>query len=274
MISEIFIILGALVLFLCLFLFIAFRKAIKMEFGVLSKSIKLINNIFHILVFFFFIGYCIILFYVHGFNTDNTYIFILSQILFWGSIFVAITIVLLRIMLQNIVQAKLNQIDNLTSLYTKIAGNCKIEELLSISKYPIHLAILDLDNFKKINDIYGHLKGDELLVEVSKAIKEKISADEIACRFGGDEFVICLINRKEHNAFYLLNEIKDSINTISNNYREAKLAASIGFTYGIGTGAGGKNTYSEMMQNADKALYHVKKNGKNAVHLYSEEEAI
>ena len=54
------------------------------------------------------------------------------------------------------------------------------------------------------------------------------------------------------------------------NYKEAKLSVSVGVTFGVGKGSGGSSTCESMMQNADKALYHVKKNGKNAVHFYSE----
>ena len=79
---------------------------------------------------------------------------ILAQVLFWGAIFVVITIILLKIMLETIVATKLNQTDSLTSLCNKMAGHGKIDEVLLTGTEPIFLSILDLDNFKKANDIY------------------------------------------------------------------------------------------------------------------------
>ncbi|MGD1817387.1 MAG: GGDEF domain-containing protein [Pleomorphochaeta sp.] len=270
MISKIFIFLGALVLLVCVYLFCRFRRNERLEFGIVSKKISLINNIFHLLIVFFFVGYTIVLLSVDKYGASASFVAILSQILFWGAIFVAVTIMMLRIMLEYIVKAKLNQIDHLTSLNTKIAGNCKIDDFLANSKHAIYLAILDLDNFKKLNDIYGHLIGDEVLVNVAKVIKENIRTDEIACRFGGDEFVIGMFNRSEEDVIASLEKMKKGVLALATQYDQANMSVSIGLSYGVGKGAGGSNTYKEMMQNADKALYHVKKNGKNAVHVYSE----
>lgn len=270
MVNEILIILGAGILFFALFQFLSFRKKEKSEFGILSKKITIINNIFHLLILFFFIGYCLIISQIFTSNHSSKLITILSQVLFWGSVFVAITIVLLKIMLENIVQTKLNQIDSLTTLYNKMSGNCKICEILQTEKDSIFLAILDLDNFKKVNDMYGHLKGDEILIQIANAIKANIDEKDIACRFGGDEFVMCILNKNEKQATALFNKIKDSVYEIANNYKEAHLSVSIGIAHGVGEGAGGSSTCKSLMQNADKALYHVKKNGKNGVHVYSE----
>lgn len=270
MINKILIILGATILFFTLFLFTSFRKREKVEFGIIPKKITIINNAFHLLILFFFIGYCLIASQIYDGSYNSQLVMVLSLVLFFGSIFVVITIFLLKIMLKNIVNAKLNQVDSLTSLYNKMSGNCKICEILKSDKDPIFLAILDLDNFKKMNDIYGHLMGDEVLVKISNIIKSKLSKADVGCRFGGDEFVICLTHRNEKQASLLFNEIRKEINEIAKNYSEALLSVSIGVAYGIGEGAGGSSSCKSLMQNADKALYHIKKNGKNGVHIYSE----
>lgn len=270
MLSELFIIAGILLLIGCLYLFGLFRKEEKTEFGVISKKISVINNIFHILIFSFLIGYCAIFYFVSKVQHPDSFIIILSQILFWGAVFVVVTIVMLKIMLVYIIKTKLNQVDQLTLLNTKMAGNCKIDELLTKAQTPIYLAILDLDNFKELNDIYGHIIGDEVLVKVAKIIKSYIREDEVACRFGGDEFVIGFQNREKNEVVDILEKIKTKVFDFAKQYPKAKMSVSAGLTCGVGQGAGGKNTYKEMMLNADKALYHVKKNGKDDIHMYSD----
>ncbi len=271
MINCVFILIGAIILLACVYLFYSFRREESVEFGIISKKITIINNIFHILIIFFFIGYLIIFLSLRGQDCITTFEIILAQILFWGAIFVAVTIIMLKIMLEYIVKAKLNQIDHLTALNNKMSGNCKIDDLLSKSKKPIHLAVFDLDNFKKLNDVYGHLIGDEILVKVANSIKNNINEEDIACRFGGDEFVVAFYNKKEENVVGILEKIKEEIVEISMKYKEANMSISAGLSYGIGKGAGGSTTYKDLMLNADKALYHVKKNGKNAIHVYSED---
>ncbi|MGD6731114.1 MAG: GGDEF domain-containing protein [Pleomorphochaeta sp.] len=271
MLCELFIIAGIIILLVCIYLFAEFRKEEREEFGIVSKKINVINNAFHILIAFFVIGYLSILSLLYSFESNYSFVLLISQILFWGAVFVLLTIFMLKIMLENVIKTKLNQIDHLTLLNTKMAGNCKIDELLLYSKSPVYLAILDLDNFKKLNDIYGHIIGDEVLIEVAKIIKHHINEDDIACRFGGDEFVIGFINSDEKSVVRALELIKDDIYYYASQFTQANMSVSVGLTFGVGIGAGGKNTYKQMMLNADKALYHVKKNGKNSIHVYSKE---
>ena len=271
MLNRVIILLGAVVLLACLYLFCNFRRKERKEFGIISKRIVLINNIFHILVLFFLIGYIFIFYTIRNNNISSYFELMLSQILFWGAVFVAVTIVMLRIMLEYILKAKLNQIDHLTTLSNKIAGNCKIDDLLISSRFPVFLSIFDVDNFKRLNDIYGHLIGDEVLVEIAKSIKKYIRENEIACRFGGDEFVVAFSNRNEDEVLKILENIKKDVIAISEKYNQAKMSVSMGLSYGVGPGAGGSTTYEDLMKNADKALYHVKKNGKNAIHVFMED---
>lgn len=271
MFNRVFILLGAIVLLVSLYIFLNFRKKERKEFGIVSKRIAVINNIFHVLILFFFIGYLIIFYSLRSNSVSSYFELMLSQILFWGSVFVIITILLIQIMFEHILKAKLNQIDNLTSLSNKIAGNCKIDDLLLSSKYPIYLSLFDIDNFKKLNDYYGHLIGDEVLVSIANSLKKYINSEEIACRFGGDEFVVAFCNRNEEEVLKILESIRVDIMNISAQYEKANMSVSIGLSYGLGHGAGGSTTYKELMQNADKALYHVKKNGKNSIHIYNED---
>ncbi|MGD1821510.1 MAG: GGDEF domain-containing protein [Pleomorphochaeta sp.] len=271
MINSVFILIGAIVLLACVYLFATFRKEERCEFGIISKRITLINNVFHFLIFFFLIGYISVLFSLNSKEALPSFDLILSQILFWGSVFVAVTIIMLKIMLEYIVKAKLNQIDHLTGLNNKISGSCKIDDILLECKYPVYLSVLDLDNFKALNDIYGHLIGDEVLVDVAKFIKKYINSEEVASRFGGDEFVIAFCNRSEDEVITILENIKKDIKNISEKYKEANFSVSVGLSFGVGKGAGGSTTYKDLMMNADKALYHVKKNGKGAIHVFSED---
>ena len=83
--------------------------------------------------------------------------------------------------------------DKLTQLLNRQAAEKEILELMS-QKVPFVLILIDLNGFKQVNDIHGHEAGDEILVHVSGLLKKGIRRNDLACRWGGDEFVIILTN--------------------------------------------------------------------------------
>lgn len=129
------------------------------------------------------------------------------------------------------------------------------------------LLFLDCDNFKEINDNYGHDIGDELLVEFSKRLAACIRSEDIVGRMGGDEFVI-LLNRVEDHEHILTvaNRIQASLQQpyLLDN-RNIEATSSIGISIYPENGT----TTKELFRKADQALYHVKKNGRNDFLLYT-----
>jgi len=124
---------------------------------------------------------------------------------------------------------------------------------------PFSLLILDVDDFKKINDELGHLAGDIALRKVAKAIKKSIRKSDIAIRWGGEEFLLLLPHTAD--PLPIGEKIRKLINAISID-EYGPLSISVGATtYQEG------DTMDSMIQRADSALYSAKRKGKNQVEV-------
>ncbi len=134
----------------------------------------------------------------------------------------------------------------------------------SRSKKALSILIFDLDNFKIFNDTYGHLKGDEILKEVGKIIKETTRGSDIAARYGGDEFAIIMPETAIENSIRLAKRLANKINKI--NYGNFSLTLSIGIASFPEHG----KTAAELIEQADLALYSIKRQGKGGVRVASE----
>jgi len=119
------------------------------------------------------------------------------------------------------------------------------------------VAFVDLDNFKYVNDTFGHDIGDEILKNTAEIIRRNIKGKDIAARFGGDEFVIALLDCDIECGKKILENIKDEINKFFEDY---KVTASIG----IASSKEAKN-YEELLKLSDKRMYKSKRDGKNKV---------
>jgi len=159
--------------------------------------------------------------------------------------------------------------DHLTSLpnrtYFYEAGISALE-LQKRLQHPISIAMLDIDNFKKINDTYGHEIGDKALIHISNTIKKSLRRTDIFVRFGGEEFVILLPNCPHNEAMKVMNKICESVSSspllLSDN-KKLTMTISIGVTSII------EDNVDNMIERADKYMYTAKLSGKNQV--FSEE---
>jgi diguanylate cyclase (GGDEF)-like protein len=152
--------------------------------------------------------------------------------------------------------------DKLTKLLNRHAGIKMFENLLYQAQMygvPFSLLMLDIDDFKKLNDELGHLAGDLALRKAAKAIKKGIRKGDIAIRWGGEEFLILLPHTAD--PLPIGEKIKKLINAISiDGY--GPLSVSVGATtYREG------DTIDSMVQRADSALYSAKRIGKNRVEV-------
>jgi diguanylate cyclase (GGDEF)-like protein len=152
--------------------------------------------------------------------------------------------------------------DQLTGIYNRryIFNRLKKEMYYSIKmKFKLSILMIDIDDFKLINDNYGHQEGDKLLKEVAAAITKGLEHRGIAGRYGGDEFLIilprCNLDKAERIGF----EIADRI----------KLTEVSGKAYNIKFSAGAAEYYGEdinaFIKRVDKLLYVSKKTGKNRI---------
>jgi diguanylate cyclase (GGDEF)-like protein len=123
------------------------------------------------------------------------------------------------------------------------------------------LLIIDADHFKKVNDSFGHLTGDEALLEIAAAIKRAVRVGDVLGRIGGEEFAALLVGASDDEAVRIAERIRREVELIRFkpvDERTVPLTVSIG-----GTVCGGDATVSELMRAADRRLYEAKSNGRN-----------
>jgi len=159
--------------------------------------------------------------------------------------------------------------DRLTNLPNKSMFVRRLDAALKdvkLNKHYIALLYIDLDNFKEINESMGHTKGDMLLQEAANRIKKCLLKIDLLARFGGDEFTIILSHLEtfemiEKTAATILSELSH-VFSIDNQF--VYVSASIGITIAPKDGA----SSTELMINADQAMYEAKKNGRNCYRFF------
>jgi len=161
---------------------------------------------------------------------------------------------------------KLAQIDPLTQLNNRRAFHHFVTSMWSNSvryHHNVSLVIIDIDYFKSINDNYGHIQGDEVLVEVAKTLKSVIRSGDILARWGGEEFIVFLPDTLQSEAEVLAQRFRKNIE----NIRIKVAAETITLTVSIGVADNKFNSESldKMISEADKNLYRAKEQGRNRV---------
>lgn len=137
-----------------------------------------------------------------------------------------------------------------------------------------YFLLLDLDNFKKVNDSFGHMVGDQVLVKFARVMKEEITDSDCVCRLGGDEFAVYLPGEYDQDkiksiARRLIAGIEFEVNDLISDACDFKLSVSVGIAEKPHDG----KSFDELYGAADKALYHVKQNGKRGYYFYSRDKA-
>lgn len=153
--------------------------------------------------------------------------------------------------------------DSLTGVLNRRAILSQIETELSRAKREkkdLSLSILDIDHFKKINDTYGHMVGDDVIREVVKRISVAVRTYDSLGRFGGEEFLVVMPGAKELEAYSICERIRSAINVkdFAINGLKIHLTVSLGFVTGDGN-----TDIDDLIVRADKALYQAKGNGRN-----------
>jgi len=155
--------------------------------------------------------------------------------------------------------------DSLTGIGNRRSFFDISEKLMKLSKRnhtSLVLMMIDIDYFKKVNDTYGHIVGDDILRYVTKTIKGRLRESDIFSRFGGEEFIILLSNTDLKNGLKIAEEIRL---TFSNSvYSDGKISIPIKVSIGIGEYRQ-ESLIREFIQRIDKNLYCAKNNGRNRV---------
>lgn len=163
---------------------------------------------------------------------------------------------------QNRLLKNLSQTDTLSGLYNRRFMNKKLEEeILKYKRYktPFSILLLDVDFFKKINDTYGHDKGDFVIKKISTLMQQNTRDTDISARWGGEEFLILVPNSNLEGAVILANNLKQIIEKTDFITKE-KITVSVG----VSTFNENLNQ-EELLKLADNALYKAKNSGRNKV---------
>ncbi len=158
-----------------------------------------------------------------------------------------------------------------TSLLNKRACFEYTKDILAIQKNTHHyMAVIDIDNFKNINDTYGHLYGDKVISTIATILSNSLNGRGIIGRFGGDEFYLFTNNiETEENLRTFLTTARQQISyTFEKSNPDMRVTLSIGVSLYPKDGA----TYEELFAKADKCLYIAKNKGKNRYIIYNEEK--
>lgn len=151
---------------------------------------------------------------------------------------------------------------------TKIYNRNKFDELFDIElsrvqryKHPLSLAIIDIDHFKKVNDTFGHLIGDEILIMLADNLQKKLRKTDIFARWGGEEFVILFTETQLNDAINCSNILRELIQELEHEIA-GKITVSLGVTEYIQG-----DTAEILFKRCDDALFKAKENGRNRVEV-------
>ena len=157
-----------------------------------------------------------------------------------------------------------SNLDPLTKVFNRRALTAYLENICANKNtpYSIHLIMLDIDNFKSINDTYGHIAGDKILIFISNILRKTLRDSDKIFRFGGEEFTVVLDRSTDEESETIANRILKLISSNKLVYMGENIlvTASIGMTKFVEN-----DTPDTLLSRADKALYNSKHNGKNMV---------
>ena len=190
------------------------------------------------------------------------------------SLFTAIQQLKQTLQQRDALEFRLKNIAHLDSL-TGVANRYALNEYIKLlENQPTQfsetcLMVIDIDHFKQVNDVYGHLMGDQVIQFVAEKLKENIRTSDLLVRYGGDEFIVLIENVGMERALKIAEKIRSEIYEAKplDNVRCPDLKVSI--SIGVAIGA---TSWMALLEKADRALFQAKEQGKNKVVAYSVDE--
>ncbi|WP_053001236.1 GGDEF domain-containing protein [Kosmotoga pacifica] len=156
-----------------------------------------------------------------------------------------------------------SKLDHATGLYTHTEFYSILESVIKANR-PFSLIMIDLDNFKEINDNFGHIVGDRAIQEVAEVIKSSLRKGDFAARYGGDEFAIIVAEASKSNTIQIARRMNDKLKKLRLKEKDRKI--EISWSMGIANFPIDGETPSEIVEKADNALYAAKRSGKNRIY--------
>jgi two-component system cell cycle response regulator len=158
--------------------------------------------------------------------------------------------------------------DQLTGLHNRRYMSRHLDSLLANAKKnerPLAFVIMDIDYFKQVNDSYGHDIGDEVLKEFAGRIAANTRGIDLACRYGGEEFVVVMPDTDVAFAYTIAERLRQSVETTPIRISRAPDTLNITISIGIARMEGGDDSADALLHRADQALYRAKRSGRNRV---------
>ncbi len=165
--------------------------------------------------------------------------------------------------------AILSQTDGLTGLFNRIHWESCLQaeyKRWTRTKTTASLIMLDIDFFKKVNDGYGHMVGDEVIRHISALIKHHVRETDTAGRYGGEEFTILLPDTDLKNAYIMAERLRKAVESSVVKYNDIEINYTV--SLGIAEVSETFSSYEAWIECADAALYQAKESGRNKVGLY------
>ena len=159
--------------------------------------------------------------------------------------------------------------DSLTGLFNRRYMEETLKRELSRvtrKKNPLGLILADIDHFKRFNDSYGHAAGDALLRSLGSFLKEHVRREDIACRYGGEEFVLIMPESSLENTRRRAEQIRKEIKQLR-VWHHGSLINSVNVSMGVVVFSEHGNSVETLLESADKALYRAKKHGRDRIEV-------
>lgn len=166
------------------------------------------------------------------------------------------------------------EIDPKTGLYNaKYFSNVLEKELDRANNFdrPLTVVLADLDLLRNINNTYGHLAGDEVLIGVAEILKSSVREYDTVARFGGEEFIILMPETTPEDAYPHVEKLRSSIENAVFTVPTSLTPIEVTVSFGLAGRLGFSQTPNDIVHNADSALYHSKLNGRNRTCAYTDD---
>jgi diguanylate cyclase (GGDEF)-like protein len=184
------------------------------------------------------------------------------------SALITLLITLIVLLYVRKIHTKLNNLasnDPLTGLPNRRTFSRQLEHFISLNtrhNHPLSLVFVDVDDFKMINDAQGHDVGDKVLINIASTLKSTIRQTDFIARWGGEEFIILLIDTQFHEAKLIAEQLRKNIE--ENTYLHQQAKKDVTISLGVSQVKDNEDTYS-LFKRVDNALYQAKNQGKNRV---------
>jgi diguanylate cyclase (GGDEF)-like protein len=173
------------------------------------------------------------------------------------------------LLIRNVMIDRLSKVDALTELFNHRSFQEHTDHLISHMPHDtaLELALIDIDNFKKINDTYGHWVGDMVLKTIGSILKEVLGPDDMSFRYGGEEFAVLFVGKSHEEVLHICEKLMETIRST-----EIPEMPDQPLTMSIGLASYNRNTMKKAwFQLVDECLYTAKRNGKNRIHSHISE---